>query len=167
MFTSPLWRRGAKPRYPMLSRSSAAWLPGSALSCWSFSMRDTGRSRYNLASSGLTASLPMRSPPCTQRSCEPMSRRTSVRFGRITLARLRANGPAITRRRPIDRPLSLAQRMESIELFQSPHRRDWLSDPCLIAIGRNRWHGADTIVFRTLLVPAHDLIWISPTSGIL
>lgn len=38
----------------------------------------------------------------------------------ITLARLRANGPAITRRHPIDRPLSLAQRIELIELFQSP-----------------------------------------------
>ncbi len=38
----------------------------------------------------------------------------------ITLARLRANGPAIARRHPIDRPLSLVQRIESIELFQSP-----------------------------------------------
>jgi len=38
----------------------------------------------------------------------------------VTLARIRAGGPAIARRHPIDRQLSLTQRVESIELFQSP-----------------------------------------------
>jgi len=38
----------------------------------------------------------------------------------VTLARIRADGPAIARKHPIDRPLSLAQRVESLELFQSP-----------------------------------------------
>jgi 2'-5' RNA ligase len=38
----------------------------------------------------------------------------------VTLARLRANGAAIARKHPIDRPLSLTQRVESLELFQSP-----------------------------------------------
>jgi len=38
----------------------------------------------------------------------------------VTLARIRANAPAIARKNPIDRPLSLTQRVESIELFQSP-----------------------------------------------
>jgi len=59
-----------------------AWLAGSVLSRWSFNMWDTARSRDDFASSGLTAPLPMRLPPCTQRSCKPMGRRTSVRFGR-------------------------------------------------------------------------------------
>lgn len=38
----------------------------------------------------------------------------------VTLARIRSGGPAIARKYPIDRPLSLAQSVESIELFQSP-----------------------------------------------
>ena len=38
----------------------------------------------------------------------------------VTLARIRADGPAIARKHPIDRPLSLTQRVESIKLFQSP-----------------------------------------------
>jgi len=38
----------------------------------------------------------------------------------VTLARIRADGPAIARKHPIDQPLSLTQRVESIELFQSP-----------------------------------------------
>jgi len=38
----------------------------------------------------------------------------------VTLARLRTNGLAIARKHPIDRALSLIQRIESIELFQSP-----------------------------------------------
>ena len=38
----------------------------------------------------------------------------------VTLARIRAEGPAIAHKHPIDRPLSLTQRVESIELFQSP-----------------------------------------------
>jgi RNA 2',3'-cyclic 3'-phosphodiesterase len=38
----------------------------------------------------------------------------------VTLARIRSAGPAIARKHPIDRPLSLTQRVESIELFQSP-----------------------------------------------
>jgi len=38
----------------------------------------------------------------------------------VTLARIRSNGPAIARKYPIDQPLSLTQRVESIELFQSP-----------------------------------------------
>lgn len=38
----------------------------------------------------------------------------------VTLARIRADGRAIARKHPIDRPLSLMQRIESIELFQSP-----------------------------------------------
>jgi RNA 2',3'-cyclic 3'-phosphodiesterase len=38
----------------------------------------------------------------------------------VTLARIRAAGPAIARKHPIDQPLSLTQRVESIELFQSP-----------------------------------------------
>jgi len=38
----------------------------------------------------------------------------------VTIARIRAHGPAIARERPIDQPLSLTQRVESIELFQSP-----------------------------------------------
>lgn len=38
----------------------------------------------------------------------------------VTLARLRANGPAIVRKHPIDQPLSLMQRVESLELFRSP-----------------------------------------------
>lgn len=38
----------------------------------------------------------------------------------VTLARLRGNGSAIARRHPIDRELSLTQRVESVELFQSP-----------------------------------------------
>ena len=37
----------------------------------------------------------------------------------VTLARLRADGPAIARKHPIDWPLSLIQCVESIELFQS------------------------------------------------
>lgn len=38
----------------------------------------------------------------------------------VTLARIRSHGPAIARRYPMDRPLSLIQRVESVELFQSP-----------------------------------------------
>ena len=38
----------------------------------------------------------------------------------VTLARIRAEGPAIARKHPIDEPLSLTQRVELIELFQSP-----------------------------------------------
>ena len=38
----------------------------------------------------------------------------------VTLARIRGDGVAIARKHPIDRPLSLAQRVESVELFQSP-----------------------------------------------
>lgn len=38
----------------------------------------------------------------------------------VTLARIRGNGSAIARKHPIDRQLSLTQRVESIELFQSP-----------------------------------------------
>jgi len=38
----------------------------------------------------------------------------------VTLARLRANGAAIVRKHPIDRSLSFTQRVESLELFQSP-----------------------------------------------
>jgi len=39
----------------------------------------------------------------------------------ITLARLRGNGRMIARKHPLDRPLALAQRVKSVELFQSPH----------------------------------------------
>ncbi len=38
----------------------------------------------------------------------------------VTLARIRAHGPAIARKYPIDQPLSLSQQVESVELFQSP-----------------------------------------------
>ena len=38
----------------------------------------------------------------------------------VTLARIRGNGQAIARKHPIDLELSLIQRVESIELFQSP-----------------------------------------------
>jgi len=38
----------------------------------------------------------------------------------VTLARIRAAGSAIARKYPIDQPLSLRQRVESLELFQSP-----------------------------------------------
>ncbi len=38
----------------------------------------------------------------------------------VTLARIRSNGVIIARKYPIDRPLSLTQHVESIELFQSP-----------------------------------------------
>lgn len=38
----------------------------------------------------------------------------------VTLARIRGDGAAIARKHPIDRPLSLSQCVESIELFQSP-----------------------------------------------
>ena len=38
----------------------------------------------------------------------------------VTLARIRAAGPAIARLHPIDQPLSLTQRVDSVELFQSP-----------------------------------------------
>ena len=38
----------------------------------------------------------------------------------VTLARIRSDGPTIARKYPIDRPLSLTQCVESIELFQSP-----------------------------------------------
>ena len=38
----------------------------------------------------------------------------------VTLARIRADGPAIARKYPIDQPLSLTQRVETIEFFQSP-----------------------------------------------
>jgi 2'-5' RNA ligase len=38
----------------------------------------------------------------------------------VTLARIRGNGAAIARRRPIDQELSLTQQIDSIELFQSP-----------------------------------------------
>lgn len=38
----------------------------------------------------------------------------------VTLARIRGDGVAIARKHPIDRPLSLSQCVESIELFQSP-----------------------------------------------
>ncbi len=38
----------------------------------------------------------------------------------VTLARIRGNGFTIARKHPIDRELSLTQRVESIELFQSP-----------------------------------------------
>ncbi len=37
-----------------------------------------------------------------------------------TLARLRARGPAIARRCPLDRPLALTQQVVSVALFQSP-----------------------------------------------
>jgi len=38
----------------------------------------------------------------------------------VTLARIRAGGHAICKKYPIDQPLSLRQRVASIELFQSP-----------------------------------------------
>ncbi len=38
----------------------------------------------------------------------------------VTLARIRAAGLAIARQHPIDQPLSLRQRVETVELFQSP-----------------------------------------------
>ncbi len=38
----------------------------------------------------------------------------------VTLARIRGDGPAIARKHPIDRQLSLTQRVGSVELFQSP-----------------------------------------------
>jgi 2'-5' RNA ligase len=38
----------------------------------------------------------------------------------VTLARIRGNGRIIARKHPIDRPLSLVQRVESVQLFQSP-----------------------------------------------
>lgn len=38
----------------------------------------------------------------------------------VTLARIRGNGAAIARKQPIDRPLALTQRVETVELFQSP-----------------------------------------------
>lgn len=38
----------------------------------------------------------------------------------VTLARIRTHGPTIAREHPIDQQLSLTQRVESIELFQSP-----------------------------------------------
>lgn len=38
----------------------------------------------------------------------------------VTLARLRGHGSAIARRHPIDQDLSFTQRIESVELFQSP-----------------------------------------------
>ncbi len=38
----------------------------------------------------------------------------------VTLARLRGNGAAIARRRPIDRALSFTQRVTSVELYRSP-----------------------------------------------
>jgi 2'-5' RNA ligase len=38
----------------------------------------------------------------------------------VTVARIRGNGRAIARKHPIDHDLSLTQRVESIELFQSP-----------------------------------------------
>jgi RNA 2',3'-cyclic 3'-phosphodiesterase len=38
----------------------------------------------------------------------------------VTLARIRADAPAIARKHPVDQPLSLVQHIESIELFQSP-----------------------------------------------
>ena len=40
----------------------------------------------------------------------------------VTLARIRANGRAIALQYPIDQQLTLMQRVESIELFQSPPR---------------------------------------------
>jgi len=38
----------------------------------------------------------------------------------VTLARLRGNGTAIARKRPIDRPLAFVQWAETVELMQSP-----------------------------------------------
>jgi 2'-5' RNA ligase len=38
----------------------------------------------------------------------------------VTLARLRGNGATITRKYPIDRDLALMQRVDSVELMQSP-----------------------------------------------
>lgn len=38
----------------------------------------------------------------------------------VTLARIRGNGAVIARKHPIDQQLALTQRIESIELFQSP-----------------------------------------------
>jgi len=38
----------------------------------------------------------------------------------VTLARIRGNGRALARRHPLDRELSLTQKVESIELYQSP-----------------------------------------------
>lgn len=38
----------------------------------------------------------------------------------VTLARIRGSGFAIARKQPIDRPLALTQRVDSVQLFQSP-----------------------------------------------
>jgi 2'-5' RNA ligase len=38
----------------------------------------------------------------------------------VTVARIRGNGGALARRRPIDRALAFSQRVESVELMQSP-----------------------------------------------
>jgi 2'-5' RNA ligase len=38
----------------------------------------------------------------------------------VTLARIRGNGRRIARRHPIDQELSFTQRVETVELFQSP-----------------------------------------------
>jgi 2'-5' RNA ligase len=42
----------------------------------------------------------------------------------VTLARIRDNGRRIARRHPIDQGLSFAQRIETVELFQSPPPHD-------------------------------------------
>jgi 2'-5' RNA ligase len=47
----------------------------------------------------------------------------------VTLARIRGDATAIARRHPIDQQVSLTQRVEAIELFQSP------SPGRLVAIG--------------------------------
>jgi 2'-5' RNA ligase len=38
----------------------------------------------------------------------------------VTLARIPGNGAKVARKQPIDRPLALAQRVETVELMQSP-----------------------------------------------
>ncbi len=59
-------------------------------------------------------------------------------YPHVTLARIRAAGSAPARKYPIDQPLSLTQRVNSVELFRSPPAgRNRLSGSRLIVAGRN------------------------------
>ena len=105
----------------MRSTSLAASLPALVLFRCVSAMSAMVRSRKDHVCSGPSVQLPLKSPALRTAVLQTFGQTDEQPFRpQVTLARVRANAPAITRKHPIDQPLSLMQHIELIELFQSP-----------------------------------------------
>lgn len=72
----------------------------------------------------------------------------------VTLARIRAAGPVIARKHPINQPVSLTQQIESVELFQSPPAgQSGYQVLTSLRLGRSGRFSAETVKLRR---PATD-----------